>query len=176
MSKLSAVLLPLLVAATTALFASDADRIHGEDDIRESVFLYQFEHNASGLQQHAHSYCLFVTVDEKRVDPSNEFLKRFAHHKPPVRKGSDCHWKKDVAVYDRLGRLALIFTVSKINWISDTEATVGGGYQEGNVSSSAEGYTVKRQAGKWVVTPGQAMVISKNQMRCKPMTRTPASL
>jgi hypothetical protein len=43
MSKLSAVLLPLLVAATTALFASDADRIHEEDDIRESVFSYQFE-------------------------------------------------------------------------------------------------------------------------------------
>ena len=160
--KLSVILLPLLLAASATLSAGDGDKVREEDDIREAVLLYQFDHNASGLQNHADAYCIFVTIGEKRVDPSNEFLKRFAHHKPPVRKGSACHWSKDVEVLDRIGRPALIFTISKVSWASDIEATVEGGYEEGNVSSSAESYTVKKQGGKWVVTPGPTMVISKN--------------
>jgi hypothetical protein len=162
--RLSFVLVPLLLAYSTTLFASDADQISEEDDIREAVFLYQFDHNASGLQKHAHAYCIFVTINDRRVDPSNGFLKRFAHHKPPVRKGSACHWTSGVAVYDRGGRPALIFTISKINWVSGTEVTVEGGYEEGNVSSSAESYAVNRQSGKWVVTEGPTMVISQNQI------------
>jgi hypothetical protein len=163
-SNLSVVLLSLFLIVGATLFASDSDRIREEDDIREAVFLYQFDHNASGLQKHAHAYCIFVRANEKRVDPSKEFLERFGHHKPPVRKGSACHWTDVQVVENRLGRPALIFIISGIKWISDTEATVEGGYEEANVSSSAESYTVKEQAGKWVVTPGQVMVISRSQI------------
>jgi hypothetical protein len=162
--RLSFVLVPLLLAYSTTLFASDADRISEEDHIREAVFLYQFDHNASGLQKHAHAYCIFVTINDRRVDPSNGFLKRFAHHKPPVRKGSACHWTDVQVVENRMGRPALVFTVGKITWLSDNEVKREGGYEEGNVSSSAESYAVNRQSGKWVVTEGPTMVISKNQI------------
>src|SRR5271170_1845824 len=142
--------------------ASDSDHLSQEDDIREAVFRHQFDHNASGQQKSAHAYCLAIFWNDKASDPSKQFMKRFAHHQPPVRGGSACHWAPVGVVENRTGRSALIFSVSKINWLSDTEVTVGGGYEEGNVSSSGNTYTGKKQNGKWTVANDQMNVISEN--------------
>lgn len=155
---------PLVLVLTIAYpcLATDADRLSQEDDIREAVFRFQFDHNASGQQKTAHAYCLAILTGEKDSDPSSEFMKRFAHHKPPIRKASACHWTSIQVVENRFGRAALIFRVSKIIWISDTEVTVEGGYEEGNMSSSGNTYTVKKQNEKWGVTNDQMNVISGN--------------
>jgi hypothetical protein len=142
-----------------ASMASDATASQ-QDDIREAVFRYQFDHNQSGLQGNAHAYCLAATIGEKEVDPSDQFIKRFAHHKPPVRKASACHWAKVRVVENRWGKPALIFFVSKINWTSDEEATVNGGYREGNMSSSVCSYAVKKENGKWTVAVRGACAVS----------------
>jgi hypothetical protein len=81
----------LLLTIASASLAVDNDRSSQEDDIRETVFRHQFDHNASGQQKSAHAYCLAVLVDNKDSDPSHQFIRRFAHHKPPVRKASACH-------------------------------------------------------------------------------------
>jgi hypothetical protein len=126
----------LLFVTTSSILAADSDRVGQEDDIREAVFRHQFEHNASGQQKTAHAYCLSIMAGEKDSHPPPQFIKRFAHHKPPVRKWSACHWTTQQVVENRMGRSALIFRVAEIKWISDSEVTVHGGYEEGNVSSS----------------------------------------
>jgi hypothetical protein len=138
----------LLLAVASVSLAADTTRLTQEDDIRETVFRYQFDHNASGLQKSAKGY--FLAIGEKGVDPSAEFMKRFAHHNPPVHKGSA--W--------RTGNKGLFFRVTSIAWISDTEVEVVGGYYEGNVSSSGNTYTVKKDTGKWQVTNDKMGTIS----------------
>jgi hypothetical protein len=158
----------LLLTIASASLAVDNDRSSQEDDIRETVFRHQFDHNASGQQKSAHAYCLAVLVDNKDSDPSHQFIRRFAHHKPPVRKASACHWDSIKVVENRTGRPALIFRVSRIGWISDTEVTVDGGYEEGNVSASANTYTVTNRNGKWEVTHDQMNAISRSNRPQKP--------
>jgi hypothetical protein len=156
--------IPLLLLLTIAggSFATDAGRQSHEDDVREAVFRHQFDHNASGLQKSAHAYCLAIQSGEKDSDPSDQFMKRFAHHKPPVRKASACHWASIQVVENRTGRSALIFRVSRLTWISDTEVSVDGGYDEGNQSSSGNTYTVRKRNGKWEVTGDKMNMIFEN--------------
>jgi hypothetical protein len=161
----------LLTIGFTGL-AVDIDHASQEDDIREAVFRHQFDHNASGLQKRAHAYCLLIRVGEKNSDPSDQFMKRFAGHKPPIRKASGCHWTSIQVIENRSGRSALIFFVSNVSWISDTEVTVEGGYEEGNVSSSGNTYTLRKQNGKWGVTNDQMNVISKSRPPTDTVPRT----
>jgi hypothetical protein len=160
----TASLLPFLFLLTIAgtSFATDTDRLSQEDDIREAVFRHQFDHNASGQQKSAHAYCLAIQSGGKDSDPSDRFMKRFAHDKPPVRKVSACHWASMQVAEKRTGRSALIFRISRLTWISDTEVSVDGGYDEGNLSSSGNTYTVRRQNGKWAVTSDKMNVVSEN--------------
>jgi hypothetical protein len=106
-------------------------------DIAEATFRYQFQKNASGAQQKAAAY--YLSLFEK--DPSPEFLKRFAQHKPPVRKGSEF----------KVGN-GLAFRVITIKRVSETKVEVSGGYYEGDLSSSGNSYFVEKKDGKWVVT------------------------
>lgn len=49
---------PIAPTSTPASMPTAILRSVQEEDIREAVFRYQFEHNASGLQQAAEFYCL----------------------------------------------------------------------------------------------------------------------
>ena len=96
---------------------------------------------------------IFLEIGEKRDDPTDEFMKRFADHKPPVRKDSACRADGDKGVRDKkTDERGLIFWITTIEWKSDTEVGVKGGYYEGRLSSSANTYTVKKENGKWKVT------------------------
>ncbi|MFZ0952766.1 MAG: hypothetical protein WAN17_10905 [Candidatus Sulfotelmatobacter sp.] len=150
----------LLLALVSFVFAADNDHPDQEDDVREAVFRYQFDHNASGLQKSAHAYCL--ALGDNDDDPSGDFMKHFAHNKPPVRKASACHIASSSALVDsRTGKSALLFRITKITRISDTEYRVNGGYYEGNVSSSGNNYTVRKDGEGWSVTEDGTMVISR---------------
>jgi hypothetical protein len=153
----------LFLVLTSAYFslATDTNRIGQEDHIREVVFRYQFEHNASGQQKRAHAFCL--ALGEKGSDPAEQLMKRFAHHRPPVRKASACHVTSSGEVIDNhTNESALIFFISSITWISDSEVKAEGGYEEGNVSSSGNTYTVRKQNSKWEVTDDKMNSISQN--------------
>jgi hypothetical protein len=119
-----------------------------EPDILEAVFRYQFEHNASGIQQSAEKYCLTITGGEK---PSAEFLRRFEGNRPPVVTADQC---------DRRSGRNLFFQAKIESWESDSEALVRGGYYEGNLSSSRETFRVVWEDGRWVVRDGRLEVIS----------------
>src|SRR5689334_13010252 len=105
------VFLLCVCCATLDALSNDA-RMHDEDDIREAVFRYLFEHNASGQQKKAGVYCLSLGED---ADPSDEFMRRFAGHKPPVRKLSQCTVGPYHGVIDkRTQKVGLKFRVSNI--------------------------------------------------------------
>ena len=165
-------IVPLLVSfASPASFASEAVRAAEEDSIREAVFRHQFQYNASGQRQHANAYCLSIRSADKNTDPSDEFMKRFYGQTPPVRKGSECHWTQAHVVENRTGKPALIFSISKITWVSDTEVIVDGGYAEAGLSSSGNTYTVKKRDGKWTVTEDRMDWISKDDSSHQPLGR-----
>jgi hypothetical protein len=154
--------------------AADTSRLSQEDDIREAVFRHQFEHNASGQQKSAHDY--FLAIGEKNADPSDEFMKRFAHNKPPVRKASACRGDSSGWIVNkRTGKHGLLFRVASITWISDTEVKVWGGYDEANLSSSGNTYTVNKENGQWKVTNDHIDVISNILPQCLPTTATKSS-
>ncbi|HTT21253.1 MAG TPA: hypothetical protein VMG82_20145 [Candidatus Sulfotelmatobacter sp.] len=90
-------------------------------------------------------------------------MKRFSGYMPPVRKASECRWSKGEVVENRTGKPALIFSISNITWVSDTEVTVSGGYEEANLSASGNTYSVKKNDGKWTVTEDRMNWISENK-------------
>ncbi len=141
--------------------ATDAARLIQEDNIREAVFRYQFDHNASGQQKKATVYCL--SVGKGRSDPSEDFMRRFADHKPPVRKVSECQINPYKGVLDKhTGAPGLAFRITRLTWISDTEAEVEGGCYEAGLSSSGNTYTVVKQHGTWKVSSDRMNWISQS--------------
>jgi hypothetical protein len=152
----------LTFASAYVEYATDAARVNQENDIREAVFRHQFDHNASGQRTDAAVYCL--SVGSKETDPSDEFMKRFADHKPPVRKLSECNVDPVNGVVDKsTGKSGLIFRVTSITWVSDMEVGVAGGYYEAGLSSSGNTYTVRKEQGKWKVTADKMNWISQGE-------------
>ncbi len=151
---LAIVLLVIIAAGVTACSTVTADapktREAREWDIREAVFRYQFEHNASGSQRGVDYY--FIAVDES-TDPPPEFVGRFAGHKPSVLPVSAATAPTPSGVsHKELGGTGLIFRVSTIRWIGDTVVEVEGSYFEGGVSASGNTYRVELRGDTWVVT------------------------
>jgi hypothetical protein len=150
----------VLVCLATGCMPTGAARLHQEDDIREAVFRYQFEHNASGQQKRAEVYCLSIG---ENTDPSDEFIRRFAESKSPVRKISECYVGPFVGVVDkRTQRLGLVLRVGGIQWISATEVEASGGYYEAGLSASGDTYSVSNRFFKWRVTEDHMKWISEN--------------
>jgi len=121
-----------------------------EDQIREVVFRYQFEHNVSGQKQEANSYYLEV---EEGADPSRQLLARFDGHQPPVQPASASTLEAGTAlVLDReTGLSGLIFRVDEIRWLGEDEVEVDGGYEEASESGSGNTYLVAREERGWEV-------------------------
>jgi hypothetical protein len=142
-----------LLAATVAC-ASGApppppqDRFAAQDEILEAVFRYQFQHNASALQSKADRYCLTLPQDK---NPGEDFLHRFNGNQPPAVSADECNRKKGNDLF---------FRIQNLDWRSDQEVWVRGGYWEGNLSSSVELYQVVRKDGKWTVAGSRMEAIS----------------
>jgi hypothetical protein len=85
------------------------------------------------------------------ASPDADFLRRFEGNKPPVAAADQCERKT--------GR-NLFFRIQNLDWRSDDEVWVRGGYFEGNLSSSIESYRVIRKDGKWVVAGARMEAIS----------------
>ena|SRR5882757_1160849 len=141
MKRLAPLALLLLVTACASGGPppSPEEQAVAATDIAEAVFRYQFQHNASTLQQTAERFCLFL-ADERSPDAA--FLRRFDGNSPPVAAGSQC---------DRKAARDLFFRVQRLDWQSDDEVWVRGGYSEGTARSAAETFRVHRKDGHWTV-------------------------
>lgn len=126
-----------------------------DDQVREALFRYLFEHNESGSKDSAKVYFLAI-VDEggKQRDPSREFLARFAGHRPrvePVSRMASNGTFEGVR-HRETGDRGLLFHVGAITRMGDDAVEVEGGYYEANLSASGGTYLVERKDGVWVVT------------------------
>jgi hypothetical protein len=158
------ILLYALIISACAESISPPSRPVQEEDIRETVFRYQFAHNASGLQQTAEFYCLSLgeVSDQDNLDPSDELMRRFQDHQPPVKKASQCDADMSQGVTDRATgqQQGLIFRVTSIKWINDAEVEVEGGYYEAGLSASGNVYRVVKESGRWIVKEDKMLWIS----------------
>lgn len=128
--------------------ATSASHADAEPDIYEAVFRYQFDHNASAIQQHAEKYCLSLPGEKM---PSTDFLRRFVGNHPSVVAADQC---------ERKSGKSLFFRIQRLDWRKDHEVWVRGGYWEGNLSSSIELFRVVNENGKWVVKGARMEAIS----------------
>lgn len=90
-----------------------AAQAKNEDDIREAAFRYAFTHFET--RDFTKISAIIIVIEDDT--PSDEFLKRFATHKPPVRK---------IPRFRRneIQDTELSCYVYKIKWLSDTEAEI----------------------------------------------------
>ena len=118
-------------------------------NVLETVFRYQFDHNASGSQRNVDYF--FLRLDQS--DPPPELLERFKNQSPRVLPGSMARASAGEGVKHKdLGGRGLIFNITQIAWLDANTAEVDGGYYEAGLSSSGNTYRVERRDGKWVVT------------------------
>jgi hypothetical protein len=134
----------------TAPPTTEPPSLSEQDQIREVVFRYQFEHNVSGQKQAANSYYLEV---EEGADPSPQLLAQFVGHHPPVQPVSASMLEAGTAlVLDReTGLSGLIFRVDEIRWLGEDAVEVDGGYEEASESGSGNTYHVTRGEEDWQV-------------------------
>lgn len=130
------------------------------DDVREAVFRYEFEHNASAAQNKVRYY--FISIDDGKVDPTPQFLARFKDISPRVLPGSaGAQSPLDTRIHHKIdGAKGLSFNVGEIKWIGDDKVEVEGGYFESGLSASGNTYTVERRSGVWTVTENHMWWIS----------------
>ncbi|MBS0209488.1 MAG: hypothetical protein JSS27_11080 [Planctomycetes bacterium] len=149
----------LLLLIASLLVASSAGDVRERelDDIREAVFRLQID--GSDLIKFL-KIAYYLRVDEQGNDPTDEFMKRFARHDPPVRKGSECTTGGGQGVRDkRTGAKGVLLDVTTIERVSDTEAHVEGGEYRGYLSGHRCTYTVKKTNGKWAVVKATLDII-----------------
>ena len=121
-----------------------------EDHIREAVFRYMFEHEAT--QQMAKSFFIGFGPVGEGEDPGDEFLKRFKNHKPVVKKLSQSTFSKDGMVIDKeTGAPGIRFSAREVTWVSDNEALVEAGYFVAGLFAGGCEYRVVLENEKWIV-------------------------
>lgn len=154
--SLIALVAAVALVRSTPVRAAEPSGEASRETILEAVYRYQFDHNASGQRSAAGVYCLSFSL---AVD-SATLLRAFKDHTPPVKLASQCE-RSMAGVYDReTGKRSLIFYITDVKIISDTEATASGGYYEGGLSSSGNSYHLTKQGGAWRVTADQMHWIS----------------
>jgi hypothetical protein len=112
----------------------------------EAVFRYLFRHNISQVRRYARAY--YLSIDKK--DPDSAFLKRFAGHKPPVRKGS----------LFRAGR-GLLFFVNNVKRVNSRTYRMRAGYFEGSLSASDATYRAWNFGDGWIVRRTGPLFVSQ---------------
>ena len=134
------------------------------DDIREAVFRWQFENNASYHREKV----IFLSIDDK--DPGDAFMKRFKGYRLPVKKMSQSKRLKSEkslsGVVDKnTGARGIIFRIKSITWITNNEVEVEGGYYEHGLSASVNVYHVVYRDHHWVVDKDTLLLISESAGR-----------
>jgi hypothetical protein len=127
--------------------APESPRSAQDDNIRETVFRYQFSHAELIFAYY------FIAIDDK--SPSEAFLQRFRDNDPPVRPISKAERVKKPMrmVVDRDDqKQGIIFYSGPIKWISDSKADVTARFECGDTCDELSGvYHVSLQGSRWVV-------------------------
>jgi len=129
-----------LVGCSRAPKANPAE----ENRIRVAVFEYEMQEHPAAVY--------FLSIGEAAGDPNDVIMKHFDGNVPPVKPASQCTTGPGGSINDMLtGDTGVLIKAAAINWISETEVEVKGGYLADAKSASANTYHVVLQDGLWVV-------------------------
>jgi hypothetical protein len=146
----SAIALGLILWTLSFAWGDPPSRVKAEDDIREATFLYQFQHLTTQQVANAKFHCL--VYGDKEAGPSDQFLKRFAGHQPPIKNAALVYGSGDGYFTKGSHDRVLLFRVTHIKWVTDSEVEVGGGCLDGSSTDSPHIYSLRKEKDKWVVT------------------------
>lgn len=134
----------LLVFVLAGCGKSPSGSPEDENRIRIAVFEYQIGHYPASIY--------FLSMGETAGDPNAEIMAHFEGHVPPVKAASQGTAGPDAAMNDMTtGDTGILLKASGIEWISDTEVDVKGGYMGNAKSASGNTYHVVLKDGDWVV-------------------------
>ncbi len=179
MIRLSTLLaVTILSLSAFTLYAAPTSRVIQEDDIREAAFRFQLHpyplpsrakpkkkvKEPAPIQapkDYVDPFKVYFLSVENDKDPSDKLLKRFAGHKPPIKRVSQSYidskstdpktsglWVRDKQTKD----IGLIYRVTSIRWLSRNKVTAKGGYFGGGLFATSNTYTLTRRGKTWKVT------------------------
>ena len=123
-----------------------------EDDIKEAVFRYMFDHEARQQKPYAKYYFIGIGKVGEGDDPSQDFMKRFEENIPIVKRMSQSTVSSSGIVVDKeTSDGGIRFSVSGIRWIKENQAEVEAGYYVAGLFAGGCEYGVVLEDGKWVV-------------------------
>jgi len=129
---------------------SAAWRTAQADELYYTSLKFLFGHNESAMGDMASAYYIVMPNGDGIGDPSDAFMARFEKITPIVKKGSEC--KTAGAITDRkLNTAGILFFVESIQWITDEEAIVEGGYEEDTATAARVTCRLKYNKNRWKV-------------------------
>jgi hypothetical protein len=143
----------LFISAALLFFQSCATalnpRLGAEDDVREAALRYWFV-DASQFQNIKAYYLSFGSINSG-IDPSDEFMRRFEGHIPPVRLASQCEHATS-SVRDReTGEIGLLFWTRRANWADDKNVEIESGWYLDGLGASGCVLHMALQNQDWIV-------------------------
>ena len=155
----SLALLTVVVLSACARVDEPVAPASPEDQVREAVFHYLFEHQQLKPQGTLEAY--FLGLGAKGDDPPPHFMRRFAGHRPPVKplSASSLDTQEMRLLDPETGGVGLYFEIHSVDWRGEDQAHVQGGCYLYPVTDRRSEYRVTRDSGGWVVTPTGAHVV-----------------
>jgi hypothetical protein len=124
------------------------------EDIRETVFLYQFGARAG---------CYCISVGDGN-DPSKELMQRFINHEPTVKMRSECKRTSNQDhghLIDQVSGNSIIFyNVHSVKSKLWKRAEADGSWARGPLHGEAHRYFLKYENGQWNVIGQELLAIS----------------
>jgi hypothetical protein len=96
-----------IVEDTDSTLHGRTPRQEAEDHAREAAFRYWFADIAKPANMNA--YYLSLGAIQNDIDPSEEFMKRFEEHQPPVKKVSQCEYEQSSVREKKTGKIGLLY-------------------------------------------------------------------
>ena len=158
------IILALALALALSALAAEGPRESEADNLREVAFKTLI-YEAAAAQQGYRVYFLSLgntwTNDRPfAIDPSDGFMKRFEGRTPPVRKVSQSRSVKG-EVRDKISdQRGVIFTVTDLKWISDTEVEAKCSVFKAGLNAYTDKYTLTKKNNQWKVTDKKSLSIS----------------
>jgi hypothetical protein len=147
--------LVLTACGPTSQITPSPSTTSDEDNIRELILRYRFQHDIGGLTPQGKIYFIAFTSGSpgstQRKDPDGEFLKRFQGNNPPVKKVSEAEIVADAVKDKTTGEPGTIFGVGEIHRISPDEVEVEGNWYEAGMNQGGNTFRVVRENKQWTI-------------------------
>lgn len=126
-----------------------------EQAVAVDLAVHQFQFRETRLPPRPLIYFLADSTHARPwTNPSQELLRLFAGHEPPVKPFSACRvdpTSLEAVVDVATGAQGVVFRVGPRSWVSETEVHVVGGHYYNGIGAAENTYVVRYERRRWVV-------------------------